>query len=160
MAIPPTEGVRLAASLLAPGNALDVACGAGRHAIWLHQQGWHVDAVDRDREAIAQIRASHPAIAASVIDLEQEPFPIPDNAFDLIVCWLYFQRDLYPKLRAGVRPGGLAALSVRRQGRFAAKTGELRSLFPGWIVHREVEAEQTYELVIERPTGSLLFSGT
>ncbi|MBA3605714.1 MAG: class I SAM-dependent methyltransferase, partial [Acidimicrobiia bacterium] len=29
---------------LAPGTALDVACGEGRNAIWLAQQGWRVQA--------------------------------------------------------------------------------------------------------------------
>lgn len=31
---------------LAPGRALDLACGEGRNAIWLAEQGWQVTAVD------------------------------------------------------------------------------------------------------------------
>ena len=40
------------ASKLRPGRALDVACGPGRHAIWLAQRGWHVTAVDSSSTAI------------------------------------------------------------------------------------------------------------
>ena len=31
---------------LSPGKALDVACGEGRNAIWLAEQGWRVSGVD------------------------------------------------------------------------------------------------------------------
>src|SRR5580692_10932192 len=99
MATPPTGEVKLAASLLRPGRALDLACGAGRHAIWLYENGWQVTAVDRDAEAIARLRADYPAIDARVIDLELFPFPIATGGYDLVVCWLYFQRDLYPIIR-------------------------------------------------------------
>ena len=76
MATLPTGEVKRAASLLPPGKALDLACGTGRHAIWLHEQGWQVTAVDRDGEAIARLRAGYPSMDARVCDLELSPFPI------------------------------------------------------------------------------------
>jgi SAM-dependent methyltransferase len=42
---------------LAPGRALDLACGEGRNAIWLAEQGWHVTAVDFSDVAIDKGRA-------------------------------------------------------------------------------------------------------
>src|ERR1041385_8367506 len=38
----------------APGNALDVAGGVGRHAIWLAQQGWRVKLLDISEVGIKQ----------------------------------------------------------------------------------------------------------
>ena len=39
---------------LEPGKALDVACGEGRNAIWLAEQGWEVTAIDFADAAVAK----------------------------------------------------------------------------------------------------------
>ncbi|HLA34620.1 MAG TPA: methyltransferase domain-containing protein [Rhodocyclaceae bacterium] len=39
---------RFAPSIEPGGRVLDLACGRGRHARWLAEQGWLVEAVDRD----------------------------------------------------------------------------------------------------------------
>lgn len=41
---------------LAPGRALDLACGEGRNAIWLARCGWHVTAVDFSPVAVDRAR--------------------------------------------------------------------------------------------------------
>ena len=43
--------------LPATGSALDVACGRGRHALWLAAEGLTTLAVDRDPGAIGGLRA-------------------------------------------------------------------------------------------------------
>ena len=151
MATAPTAEVKQAASLLQPGRALDLACGAGRHAIWLHENGWQVTAVDWNTECIAQLHRDYPGIDARVADLEQDSSVIQPQAYDLVVCWLYFQRDLYPRIRASVRPGGIAALSVLLYGRFAAGRGELRGYFPDWTVLHESETDRVTQLVVRQP---------
>lgn len=141
---PPAEPVMNAASLAGPGRALDIACGCGRHSIWLYQHGWKVTAIDRDAKAVAQIRRDYPGIDARLADLEDSRFEIERGAYDLVVCWLYHQRDLYPRIREGVRPGGCAALSALLEGRFAAGPGELQGYFAGWTILHQAE-------VIHRP---------
>jgi len=42
---------------LAPGTAIDLACGEGRNALWLAQRGWQVTAVDFSRVAVETGRA-------------------------------------------------------------------------------------------------------
>jgi SAM-dependent methyltransferase len=39
---------------LPPGRALDLACGEGRNAIWMAEQGWRVSAVDFSDVAVAK----------------------------------------------------------------------------------------------------------
>ena len=39
---------------LAPGRALDLACGEGRNAVWLAQQGWAVTGVDFSEVGLAK----------------------------------------------------------------------------------------------------------
>ncbi len=42
---------------LAPGRALDLACGEGQNAIWLATLGWDVTGVDYSEVAIAKARS-------------------------------------------------------------------------------------------------------
>lgn len=147
---PPAEPVILAASRLHPGTALDLACGSGRHAQWLVQHGWSVTAVDQNAAAIARIQQTHPSIDARTVDLESGLFRIAPDSWDLIVCWLYHQPDLYPAIRAGVRRGGIAALCALRYGRFAAEPGELLRAFPDWAVLYSAELERVSELIVQR----------
>jgi 2-polyprenyl-3-methyl-5-hydroxy-6-metoxy-1,4-benzoquinol methylase len=77
---------------LPPGRALDLACGAGRNAIWLAARGWRVTAVDYSEVALAEARRRASAqgvdvdwILADVTVWEPEP-----GAYDL-VCILYLQ---------------------------------------------------------------------
>lgn len=115
-----------------PGAALDLACGPGRHARWLAERGWRVTGVDLSEEAPAgfnYVRA----------DLERHEFKIEPNAWDLIVCWLYWQPDLLVPIAAGVHDGGLIALAGKTTGRFATSLAACRAAFPGW---EEIEAGQ------------------
>lgn len=98
-----------------PGRALDLACGEGRHSRWLAERGWQVTGIDREQA-----------------DLEKHEYRVEPAAWDLIVCWLYWQEDLLPEIAAGVRPGGIAALAGKTTGRFATSLGKYRGAFPGW----------------------------
>src|SRR2546426_12500807 len=101
--------VRAVASL-APGRALDLACGLGRHALFLGQQGWSVTAVDSSHVAM-ELLARQAAerglpIDARVADLEAGEFAIAPGAYELICDFFYLQRDLFPQIRAGLREAG------------------------------------------------------
>lgn len=115
-------------SALAPlraGKALDIAAGSGRHSVWLTERGWDVTAVDIE---IADI----PNVQCIRADLEKHEYRIAPNAWDLIVCWLYWQPDLLPEVAAGVRPGGVVAIAGKTSGRFATSLANLREAFAAW----------------------------
>jgi SAM-dependent methyltransferase len=92
------------------GDSLDMACGSGRHAIWLAEQGFRTLAVDRDAVVIGALSQEAArrglSIQTRVVDLEGgDPFLKPDS-FDLIVVVHYLHRPLFPALVRAVRPGG------------------------------------------------------
>ena len=146
--LPPPSAPLPAAVAGAPaGRALDLACGAGRHAIWLAQRGWRVDAVDCSEAGIALLLANAKRygcgdrVQPHVADLEADPpaFTIARDAYDLIVDCYFLHRPLFTAIREGVRPRGLfvAALHLpastgdRGHG-YVLRPGELQELVAGW----------------------------
>lgn len=65
-------------------------------------------------------------------DLEAGEYRVQPASWDLIVCWLYFQTDLLPQIRAGLRTGGIAALAGKTTGRFATTLALYRGAFEGF----------------------------
>lgn len=129
-----------------PGKALDLACGAGRHAIFLAEKGWRVTAVDNSRVGIrlARQRAKEGGVQIDfrVADLEKGEFEIEPDAYDLICDFYYLQRDLFPQMKAGVKSGGVIVSTIHiygegeEKGRFLLKDGELRRFFKDFeILH-------------------------
>jgi SAM-dependent methyltransferase len=110
---------------LPPGNALDLAAGAGRHSRWFAERGWQVTAVDLQ---LAEI----PGVYGIQADLENHQYRIEPGAWDLIVCWLYWQPDLLPEIANGVRRGGHVAIAGKTSGRFATSLAQFRQAFAGW----------------------------
>ena len=121
------------AGVIAGGSVLDLACGPGRHVRYLTARGLRVTAVDRDRDALAQLRG----IAAEVIeaDLEGAAWPLPGRHFDAVVVTNYLWRALMPTIVDSVAVGGVLlyetfALGQERFGRptnpdFLLRPGEL-----------------------------------
>lgn len=75
---------------LSPGRALDVACGEGRNALWLGEQGWAVVATDFSEVAIEKARriAEHRGVSIDlrVADaVSGDDLPGDAGPFDLVV---------------------------------------------------------------------------
>lgn len=105
--IPPSPWVTAhAAQIKAGGHVLDLACGRGRHALWLAGQGWRVTAVDRDGAALAALNGVA-GVEAALMDLEGEAWPLAGRQFDGIVVANYLWRPRLPDLLALLAPGGV-----------------------------------------------------
>jgi SAM-dependent methyltransferase len=96
-----------------PGRALDLACGEGRHAIWLAGLFWQVRAVDFSDVAIAKGRqlAERHAVQVDFEVADLTGFvPEPESADLAIVFYLQLPaEERTPILRraaAAVAPGG------------------------------------------------------
>ncbi len=140
----PTALLVETAEKLLPGTAIDLACGAGRHALYLADRGWNVTAVDGSETAVELVRRRAAArgldVHARVADLTDSAFALPKEAFDLIVIAYYLQRDLFAKAKAAVRPSGIVIAIVHTPepgetwSEKRAAQGELRKFFSGWEI--------------------------
>jgi SAM-dependent methyltransferase len=100
---------------VAPGRALDAACGTGRHAEHLVALGHTVVGVDITAEMLERARINVPAASFTHGDLLA--IPATDDEFDVIVCGLALSHlvDLDGAVRELARvlhPGGHMFLSV------------------------------------------------
>jgi SAM-dependent methyltransferase len=98
-----------AAEGLAPGRALDLACGEGRNAAWLAERGWRVTAVDFSAEALRRARRLNAAVDWLQADVRK--VTIAEGAYDLVVlAYLHLppeeMRAMLARAGAGVRDGG------------------------------------------------------
>lgn len=146
------EIVREQAALLCgnptAGPVLDLACGSGRNAVFLAEQGCAVEGLDRSAEALAEAalwaKRRGVAVRWRQGDLEAGNVPLGDllplGAYAAIVVVNYLHRPLIPQIKAALRPGGLVVYETftTRQREVAEKPGnpayllepgELRRLF-------------------------------
>jgi SAM-dependent methyltransferase len=164
--------VRLA-ERIAPGRALDLACGPGRHSLFLAERGWQVTAVDASRVGIELLQKNALErgleVDARVADLERGEFQVAPAAYDLVGIFYYLQRDLFAQIRAGVRPGGVVIAAIHMIDEdpdahamnedYLLQPGELRAEFRGWQLMHDYEGpstegghrRRTAEIVARRP---------
>ncbi len=133
------------------GRALDVACGAGRNALYLAANGYAVTALDSSRIGLDRAEGAAAERGLTVewlcADLDEDPErALPDGAFDLIVWVRYVHSTLMPHLVARLADGGAilceqhfatgAPVAGPRSAEFRLPPGALRRAAQGLrIVH-------------------------
>ena len=109
----PNQFVVESVSGLAPGRALDLACGEGRNSLWLAGLGWEVTGVDWSEVAIGRARERSAEQGLDVTWQRQDLFAWtpPEQAFDLVLI-VYLQvpgdqrRLVWGRAAAAVAAGG------------------------------------------------------
>ena len=115
---------------LRPGDrALDLGCGAGRHAFEMYRRGADVVALDRDADELAGVRdlfaameaagEAPPGAEADVKEGDALSLPFADGEFDRVVAAEVLEHipdDLRAigELARVLRPGGTLAVTVPR----------------------------------------------
>jgi len=168
----PSPPLPAAVAGAAPGLALDLASGAGRHAIWLAERGWRVEAIDGSRVGTdrmmteARSRKVAERIEWRITDLEEPGFTLEADRYDLVCDFYFLHRPLFDQVRRAVRPGGLFVAAIHTkggtsEGHFVLHPGELRTIVMDWgwsiLSFREGDAAEsghrhpTAEIVARRP---------
>lgn len=118
-------------------KALDLACGSGRHAIYLASLGFQVDAVDL-REP--DLSAWPTSVRFEQMDLESEThWPLKGRQYDLVVVTNYLHRPRFSDLINLLKPTGAllvyetfmdgnAQFGSPRSPAFLLNSGELAEL--------------------------------
>lgn len=137
------------------GEALDLACGSGRHALLLAASGYLVTAVDRNPEKIERLREMarrlELPIRVKAIDLESGTDHLNAEAYDLVVGIHYLHRPHFPELVRALRPAGILVyetftIEQAKRGKptnpdFLLRPGELKRLAAPLEILREREGE-------------------
>lgn len=100
---------------LPKGDTLDLACGSGRHALYLAAHGHRVEAIDRDTEALARLQTAArernlTTLSVRQVDLETDPTRPQDlgrERYDAILVFFYLYRPLMPAIIRALKPGGV-----------------------------------------------------
>ena len=99
---------------LAPGRALDVACGEGRNAVWLASKGWRVTGADFSRAGLAKAQrlATDRGVEVTWVEADVVEWRPPTASFDLVVVmYLHLlaeqRRQALAHAAAALAPGGV-----------------------------------------------------
>lgn len=106
----PCEWLKDNADLLTgKGPALDIASGEGRNAVFAAEMGYETLAIDVSvtglDKACALASEKEVVIETRVVDLDDWAFE--QNAFDLVLCFNFLDRRIFPDIRNTLKPGGL-----------------------------------------------------
>lgn len=95
-------------AVLAPGRAIDLACGEGRNAVWLAGRGWEVTGVDFAKVGLQKARRLAQARGAAVewIEADLLEYRLDPQAFDLVlVFYLQVPEDQRTSIVRGAADG-------------------------------------------------------
>ncbi len=106
---PPSRFLQQHLHYVPRGRALDVACGDGRHALFLARHGLAVDAIDFARAGLVRAReiARREGLAVHLVQADLESFPLPREKYAAAVNIRYLQRSLWLPLKRSLVAGGV-----------------------------------------------------
>ena len=112
----PSDWVRKWASLVKPGGeVLDLACGEGRHSIFMADLGHKVLATDHDEEKLAVLRGIK-NINTLLIDLEKDGLSFKEKRFSAIIVTNYLYRPFLTSLMKILDQSGVIIYETFSQG--------------------------------------------
>jgi SAM-dependent methyltransferase len=150
-------------------RALDLACGAGRHAIALAAAGFEVTAVDFSREGLRKgselARRDGVCVDWVEHDLEGAGTDLGVALYDLAAVFFYLHRPLFPVLERCLKPGGLLVYKTYsvdqlrypggpRQRAYLLEHNELLRAFAAFrvlVYEEEWEGKGTASLIAKKP---------
>jgi SAM-dependent methyltransferase len=104
------------ARLIPQGQALDLACGKGRHARLLASLGHAVIALDRDAQALAVAAGEGIATVQHELEAPGATWPFAPGSLVGIVVTNYLHRPLFGQIAAALAPDGVLIYETFARG--------------------------------------------
>ena len=101
-------------AILPKGKALDLAAGEGRNAVFLAQHGFKVDAVDISEIGLRKTQelAGKGRVRVHTILADLDSYPIKRGEYNLITNLYFLSRNIIPKMKRGLKKGGMVVLET------------------------------------------------
>ena len=151
----PSEFLIAETEALPSGRALDVACGAGRNAVWLARRGWRVTGVDFSDVALRAARelAASAGVEVEWIEADAVTWIPPRGAYDLVTV-------MYLQLPAAERRAALghAVAAVAPGGTLLVVGHDRLNLTEGWGGPTQAEVLFTPDDVVAEIGGLVIES--
>jgi len=96
------------------GDALDIAGGVGRHALYLAGRRWRVTLVDVSAEGLqaARSEAQKRQLDIAIQQADLTEWLLPRASFDLVLNFFYLERALFSQMFDALRPGGFVVFKT------------------------------------------------
>ncbi|MBT2368836.1 class I SAM-dependent methyltransferase [Streptomyces sp. ISL-10] len=143
-------------------RVLDIGCGAGRDAAYLHRAGRAVTGADLSEAMLAYARVQHPGPTYVRADLRA--FDLGERSFDAVVCldsallYCHTNEDLdgfLTSCRRSLAPGGLLIAEMRNGAFFVGRTELLDTPTVNGFTWQGTAYRSTTTLYVDR-TAQLL----
>ncbi len=97
------------------GIALDLACGRGKHSLFLSSYGYNVLAVDINKEYLDSF--NNKLITKKVKDIENiRNWPIDKIKFDVVLVTNFLNRAIFPLIIKSINKGGYLIYETFSEG--------------------------------------------
>lgn len=105
----PLKFITSYAPLAKVGNALDIACGNGRHSKYLTTLGFNVDALDISSVAIKGLQG---IANINAMEVDFDTYTLIPEKYDLIVCTYFLERKLFSQMVEALKPNGIILMET------------------------------------------------
>lgn len=119
-------------------SALDIACGMGRHSLYLSDNGFSVDALDISSVAIEKLQSLGDK-NINVKEVDFDTYRLKINSYDIIICSYFLERKLFPQIIEALKEGGIFIMETflhhednerkASNPQFRLRRGELEEVF-------------------------------
>ena len=122
---------------LGSGQALVLASGRGRNALYLAEMGFDVTALDVSVVGLEQCRvaAASRGLEIRILCEDLDTYELGSDRYDLITMFYYHQPSLFPSIRKAIMPGGYFLFCTF--GTRHAEIGTLGTLNPKFLASRK-----------------------